>query len=465
MELQDYLKVFRQRWLSIVSLAVAGLALAAVYTFLQTPQYEARTQLFVSVGGSDSATDAVQGSNFAAARISSYVTLATSPSVMDAVKNELELDKTVEQLAGTITASSPPETVLINISATNPNPETAAAISVTAANKLVEAVERVENVGLVQLSVFEEAAVPADPVSPRTSINLVLGMLLGLLIGIGLAVLREMLDTRLKSEEDIKRITDAGVLGTFASESSLDRHPLVTQQEPYSPRAESFRQLRTHLHFTNIEGGSQSVVFTSSIPGEGKSITAINLAIMLAESGTRVLLVDADLRRPRIATYLGLENVVGLSTVLSHQVAFEDAVQAWGPGEALDVITAGKSAPNPSELLGSPTMEKLVKEMEELYEVVIIDAPPLLPVTDPAVLGSIASGVILVVSADGMVNRDELSRSIENLDAVNARLLGLVLNRLPVSRGNYSYYDYKPDGPVTSRRSKGKRELTGMRHL
>ncbi|WP_051298332.1 polysaccharide biosynthesis tyrosine autokinase [Arthrobacter castelli] len=465
MELQDYLKVFRQRWLSIVIFAIAGLAIAAVYTFLQTPQYEARTQLFVSVGGSESPTDAVQGSTFADSRISSYVTLATSPSVLEAVKNELDLEKSVDQLAGSVTASSPSETVLINVTATDPDPELAADISVTTAQKLVQAVERVEDVGLVQLSVFEKAAVPTEPVTPRTTINLALGGVLGLLIGMGVAVLREILDTRLRSEEDIKRVTDAGVLGTFAAESDMDRHPLVTQQEPYSPRAESFRQLRTHLHFTNIEGGSQSVVFTSSVPGEGKSISAINLSIMLAESGTRVLLVDADLRRPRVAKYLGLENVVGLSTVLSHQVSFEDAVQSWGPGGALNVMTAGQLAPNPSELLGSPVMEKLVQQMEEQYEVVIIDAPPLLPVTDPAVLGSIASGIILVVSADGMVNRDELARSIENIDAVNARLLGLVLNRLPITRGNYSYYDYKPDAPSKPRRGKGKRELSGMRHL
>ncbi|GAB3259723.1 tyrosine-protein kinase domain-containing protein [Arthrobacter pigmenti] len=465
MELQDYLRVFRQRWLSIVVFAVGGLLVAGAYTFLQTPQYEARTQLFVSVGGSNSAADAVQGSSFADARLSSYVTLATSPTVLEAVINELGLDKSVTELAGSVTASSPPETVLINITASNPDPQLAADISVTAANKLVKAVENVEDVDLVQLSVFEEAAVPDEPVSPRVPLNLALGILFGALIGIGTAILREVLDTRVRSEDDVRRITDAGILGSFALESDLNKAPLVTQRDPYSPRAESFRQLRTHLHFTNIEGGPQSVVFTSSIPGEGKSTSAINLAIMLAESGSRVLLVDADLRRPRVASYLGLENVVGLTSVLSHQVDLDDAIQSWGPGAALDVLTAGKFAPNPSELLGSPNMEKLVKAMEQRYEVVIIDAPPLLPVTDPAVLGSITSGIILVVSADGMVNRDELSRSMENIEAVNARLLGLVLNRLPVTRGNYSYYDYKPEASPTSRRSKGKRDLSGMRHL
>jgi capsular exopolysaccharide synthesis family protein len=185
---------------------------------------------------------------------------------------------------------------------------------------------------------------------------------------------------------------------------------------------------------------------------------------MLAESGVKVLLVDADLRRPRVAKFLGLEGSVGLTSVLAQSVDFEDAIQSWGPGGALDVLTAGRFAPNPSELLGSPRMEKLLSHMESQYEVVIIDAPPLLPVTDPAVLGSIASGVLLVCAADGRTHRGELDLAVKNIKAVNATLLGIVINRLPIVRGAHSYYDYKPEVPQSNRRANKRRNLMGVRH-
>jgi capsular exopolysaccharide synthesis family protein len=171
----------------------------------------------------------------------------------------------------------------------------------------------------------------------------------------------------------------------------------------------------------------------------------MNLAVMLAESGTRVLLVDADMRRPRVAKYLGLEGSVGLSGVLSHTVAVEDAIQTWGHDGALHVLTSGRPAPNPSELLGSPSMEKLIARLENDYEVVVIDAPPLLPVTDPAILGAKASGVVLVVSADGRTTRGHVSQAVANLEAVSARLLGVVVNKVERGVRSHAYYDYRPE--------------------
>jgi succinoglycan biosynthesis transport protein ExoP len=445
MELKDYLRVIRQRWISIVAAALIGLALAAGYTFLQTPQYQAKSQLFVSVKAGASAADVSQGNAFAEKRVTSYVSLAASPRVLEAVAQELNLSGGARALAGRVVATTPAQTVLIDITATDPNPQQAAKIANSSAKQLISAVNEVEDVSIVHLSVFEQATPAIAPSSPRVPMNLALGGVLGLLVGIGYALLREVLDTRIRSQADVERTVQAGILGTFSHDPSVEKEPLVTQGDQFSHRAESFRQLRTHLHFTNISGGAQSVVVSSSIPGEGKTSTAVNLAIMLAESGTRVLLVDADLRRPRVAKYLGVEGSVGLSGVLSHSVELEDAIQPWGRGGALHVLTSGRSAPNPSELLGSPTMEKLMTRLETDYEVVVIDAPPLLPVTDPSVLGSMASGVVLVVSADGRTNRAELTQAVANLEAVDARLLGLVVNRLEKSASSHSYYDYRPE--------------------
>ncbi len=457
MELKDYLRVMRQRWISIVAAALIGLALGAGYTFLQTPQYEAKSQLFVSVKAGASATDLSQGNAFAEKRVTSYLSLATSPRVLQAVAGELNLSGGAQALSGRVVATTPAQTVLIDIRATDPNGQQAARIANSAAKQLITAVNEVEDVSIVRLSVFEQATPPGSPSSPRVPLNLALGGLFGLLVGAGSALLRDVVDTRIRNQTDVERTVEAGILGTFANDPGVDKEPLVTQRDRFSHRAESFRQLRTHLHFTNISGGAQTVVVSSAIPGEGKTSTAINLAIMLAEGGTRVLLVDADLRRPRVARYLGIEGSVGLTGVLSHAVAPEDAIQEWGRGGGLHVLASGRQAPNPSELLGSPTMEKLIARFQTDYEVVVIDAPPLLPVTDPAVLGAMASGVVLVVSADGRTKRADVTQAVANLQSVNARLLGVVINRVEKVAKGYSYYDYRPEFEESGKRGRNKK--------
>lgn len=453
MELKDYLRVVRRRWVSIVATTLMGLAVAASLTLMQTPQFQAKSQLFVSVKGTGSAADVTQGNAFAEKRVTSYVSLATSPRVLQAAAQELNLSGE-KALAGKVTAASPAQTVLIDITAVDPNPEAAANIANSVATELISAVNQVEDVNIVHLSVFERAMPASAPSSPKVPTSLALGLLLGLLVGAAYAFIRELLDNKVRGIDDVERTVGAGILGTFATDPNVEREPLVTQGDQYSHRAESFRQLRTHLHFTNLDGGSQTVVVSSAISGEGKTSTAVNLAIMLAESGTRVLLVDADLRRPRVARTLGIEGSVGLSGVLSHTVAVEDAIQTWGRGDTLHVLASGRSAPNPSELLGSTTMEKLIARFEADYEVVIIDAPPLLPVTDPALLGSICSGVVLVVSADGRTNRGDVIQAVANLESVKARLLGVVVNRLGKSATSSSYYDYRPELLEPTKRGK-----------
>lgn len=462
MELKDYVRVVRQRWISIVTATLLGLALASGYTFLQTPQYQAKSQLFVTVKGGATAADVSQGNAFAEKRVTSYVNLATSPRVLQAASEELKING-AKALADKVVATSPAQTVLIDITASDPNAELAADIANSVATQLITAVNQVEDVNIVHLSIFERATPAIAPSSPKAPVNLALGILLGLLVGTCYAFLREMLDTRVRSLADVEQTVEAGILGTFSVDASVEDQPLVTQGDQFSLRAESFRQLRTHLHFTNLDGGPQTVVVSSSVSGEGKTSTAVNLAIMLAESGTRVLLVDADLRRPRVARTLGIEGSIGLSGVLSHTVELEDAIQPWGRGGALHVLASGRSAPNPSELLGSPTMEKLIARFEAEYEVVIIDAPPLLPVTDPAVLGSMSSGVVLVVSADGRTNRNDLAQAVANLESVNARLLGVVINRLEKSANGHGYYDYRPEFVESGKRGKAKSKQNALR--
>jgi polysaccharide biosynthesis transport protein len=223
---------------------------------------------------------------------------------------------------------------------------------------------------------------------------------------------------------------------------------LIVQADPHSPRAEAFRTLRTNLQFVDAANHPRSIVFTSSLPGEGKTTTAANLAITMAAGGSRVCVVEGDLRRPRLLEYMGLDGSVGLTNVLIGQTDVTDALQQFSDG-GLYVLGAGPIPPNPSELLGSTAMEKTLRELESRFDVVIIDTPPLLPVTDAAVLSTIVGGTVLVVGA-GRVDRQNLTRSLQSLDAVKGRVLGLVVNMVPTKGADaYSYYreGYAPESP------------------
>lgn len=428
---------------------------------MSKPQYAASAQLFVTTQGNDSVGDLNQGNAFAQGRVSSYVSLATSNRVLGDVGEQLDL--TVDQLRGSVTAENPVNTVLINVRATSGNAQSAARIANAAADHLVELVNSVENSGAddgavapVTLTKVQDAGVPTYPFAPSTTRNLLLGVVLSLIAGVSAALLIERFDTRLRGRAAIEEVSDASILGTFAPETGTGSELLLRDLETYSGRAEAYRQLRTHLQFVGVDGGVRSVLMTSSVPGEGKSTTAANLAIVLAENGVRVLLVDADLRRPRIDSLLGLERSVGLTTVLTGRIALEDAIQEVSFGQPLSVLTAGALPPNPSEMLASARMEQLVADMTDQFDVVIIDSPPLVGVSDPSSLATMVSGVLLVASADGRLHRDQFTQALENLKFVHARLFGLVLNRVDLGKRK-GYYGYEsrsePEAPPTARRA------------
>ena len=267
------------------------------------------------------------------------------------------------------------------------------------------------------------------------------GVLLGLAVGVGIAILRTVLDTRIRSEADVATVTDTPVLGAVGYDASTPNDPLVIVSHPLGARAEAIRRLRTNLQFVNASSRPRSIVVTSALPGEGKTTTASNLALAIADTGSRVVLVDADLRRPSIARVLGIEGAVGLTTVLIGNASIDDVVQEYG-STSLDVITSGEIPPNPSELLGSQRMTDLLGELTERYDVVILDTAPLLPVTDGVVVAKLADGALVVVGAT-VANRPHLAAAVAALETVEARVLGVVLNRVPhEKRDSYTYYDY-----------------------
>jgi capsular exopolysaccharide synthesis family protein len=469
MDLQDLVRLLRKNLWLLVATTLVGAGAAAAYSFTRVPLYEATSTVFVSTQTGDTAQELNQGSNFTQARVKSYATLATTPLVLGPVVSALQLPLTETDLDEQIEADTPPGTTLIAISVTDPDPARAAAVSNAVAGSLTTAVQQIETpsgqtVSPVKLSLVRPAEVPLVAVSPRLKLDLAVGLLIGLLIGLGTAVLRRLLDTRIHGERDVAAITDTPVISSIVFDARAAERPLIVHLDPRSPRAEAFRTLRTNLQFLDV-AGSHSFLVSSSVPAEGKSTTAVNLAIALADAGSRVILVDADLRRSKVSDYMGVEGGAGLTDVLIGRAEVDDVVQRWG-AEDLFVLPAGKIPPNPSELLGSAAMAELIKQFERDYDVVIFDAPPLLPVTDAAVLAKRVGGAIMVV-ATGRTSRHQLTAALGALEHVGAHVAGLVLSMVPVKGPDsygYAYgygygYSYGPEVPATKRSHRRRKEV------
>jgi len=451
-ELKDYIRVVRKRWQIIVAVTLVVLAGAALATSLSPKVYEAQTRLFVSTAGGSDSGALLSGSSFTQQRVKSYADVITTPNVLDPVIKTLNLNTTAAKLGEQVTATVPLDTVLIEVAVKGTNAREAADVADALGRQFTRTVANLESVSAgqsspVKVTVVSAPVVPTTAISPKPARNLALGVVLGLLLGLGLALLRDLLDTTIKGEKDCAQVTHATVIGGIGFDPDATKSPLIVQADMRSPRAEAFRTLRTNLKFVDAANHPRSIVFTSSVPGEGKTTTTANLAITMAAGGARICVVEADLRRPRLLEYMGMDGSLGLTNVLIGQADLADVVQQFA-SSSVYVVGAGSVPPNPSELLGSTSMLETLRELESRFDVVIIDTPPLLPVTDAAVLSTIAGGTVLVVGS-GRVDRDQLAKSLQSLEAVKGRVLGLVLNMIPTTSDAYSSYNetYVQDAP------------------
>jgi len=361
------------------------------------------------------------------------------------VIRRLDLPQTPEELARQITATSVVDSVLIDVEVTSPSPERAAQMANSVGNvftRLVDELERpttTDGVPPVAVRIVQPAVVPTAPSSTGLPVTLALGLLAGLAVGVGAALARNALDASVKSPERLREVAPAPILGTVAYDPQVPKRPLTLHEDPQSPRSEAFRQLRTNLQFVDVDHPRKVIVVTSSVPGEGKTTTVCNLAIAMAAAGSRILVIDGDLRRPKVADLLGVERSVGLTSILAGQVRVAQAIQPWAGGR-FDVLASGPLPPNPSELLASEHTEDLLEELRERYETVLIDSPPLLPVTDAAAVAPATDGVILVCRFK-QTSQGQVKAAVEALEAVSTPLLGTVFSMVP-SSGPRAYAQY-----------------------
>jgi receptor protein-tyrosine kinase len=358
--------------------------------------------------------------------------------------DKLGLNMSAEELRDNVKASAKPDSVLIDVAVRDVSPIRARDIANALSDEFVVMIRELETPENgtrpdARVVVEQRASIPESPVYPKTTLNLTAGLAVGVLLGLGLAALREMLDNTVKDRQTLEEITHVGLVGSIPTDKERRIQPAIPFEEN-SGIAEAFRKLRTNLQFLAVDNPPRVIVVTSSMPNEGKTTTAINIALALAEAEHNVAIVDGDMRRPMLDKHLDLVGSVGFSTVLSGAASLSSVLQKTRfPG--LTALTSGTIPPNPSELLGSLAAQKVLSELRADFDYVIVDSSPLLAVTDAAIMATNSDGA-LIIARFGQTKREQLTHSVRTLEDVGASILGAVFTMTPM-RGSASYsYNY-----------------------
>ncbi len=446
MTLSEFWRSIRDQWRIVAAVLVAAVALATVITALTPKSYQAQVQIFVASNGTSDPLSQYQAAAFAQSQVATYASIVEAPSVLDTVRSQLHLKESDNALKSKISSSAPSDRTLVNIFVTDGSPRRAARIANATSKAFVTAVEKYTtstrtNSPAVNLFVTDPATAPTSPIAPNTLLNIVLGIVIGLLIGVSTVILRDAIDRRIRSVESLAEVAGIPSMGEIVEDPQASQHPIAARAGRRNMRAENYRQLRANMQFANVDSHPRIIAVTSSIPAEGKTTVAINLASTLAEAGFKVCLVDADLRRPTIATALGLVGPVGLTSVLINRVELSEALQS--AGRNLSVLTSGPVPPNPSEVLGSSYVRELIRSLLDDFDYVVVDTAPLLAVSDGAEVAALADGALLI--ARYKVTTDvHIRRSVAILRQLDAVPLGVVLNRLATRElTHYGYYQYR----------------------
>jgi len=498
-ELREYYAIFRKWWWLLALCAVLGAGAAYVVSVQMTPTYEASTLLMI--GDTIDIVNPTTGEMQTSEKLAqTYAELIKTRPILDATVAALNLPDTPN-----VTVSLVRNTQLMRITVADSIPERAAATADELARQLIQQSpsdpqrqeqayrefvrgqlsdleqeiatlsqvivaekEKGDSETLAQLeqalnerranysallsyvkgsstnyiSVIEAARIPDIPTKPKVMQNTLLAAIVGLMLAGGAAFLIEYLDDSVKSQADVE-LLGLPTLGVIAQVTTNGTGPeTVTMAHPKSPFSEAYRMLRTNLRYSVAAGDKRRVYLVTSVgPAEGKTTTAANLAVVMAQGGQRTILVDADLRRPRIHKVFDCANEVGLTSLLVGEVESLDEALRSTEVDGLRVLPCGAVPPNPAELLGSARMAHLLDELSAHADIVILDSPPILAVTDAGILAGMVTGTILVAEA-GETRLEAFAQGAELIKKTGGNLLGIVLNRLHNKRGGYYYYHY-----------------------
>ena len=512
-ELRDYLRVVRRRKAPIILVTLFVVVVALAASYVQTPVYSATAQVLLQARSTEFLFDPSGGIRADPARaVQDEILVIKSEPVRAVVREQLGA-------APSVSAAPVDQTNAINVSAESTDPARAAAVAnayvgayiefrrkqvvddtlaageqiqskIADLQRQIDAATGPQRETLVQAqALFKQkrdelqvgsairtggaqlvtsASVPTDPVRPTPARNGVIAIIAGLLLGVGIAFLIDYLDDSIKNKEDLAEATSGlpviGLIPVVSDWRAEDAPLVVSLSAPKSPAAEAYRTLRTAVQFMGLEHPTRTLQLTSAGPQEGKSTTLANLAVALARAGQRVVVVCCDLRRPRIHEFYGLENSTGFTSVLLGKVSLTGALQEVPDQARVSLLASGPLPPNPSELLSSRRTVEVLALLQAEFDMVLIDSPPVLPVTDSLVLSGLVDATLMVAVAGG-TTRKEAARAVELLRQVDAPLIGTVLNGVR-SDGSYGYgYDYQyyqyeqsPKAPLGKRRSGARPE-------
>jgi capsular exopolysaccharide synthesis family protein len=433
----------RKFWLLILGLAVVGAGIGYAVSAATPPQFRSTASLYFALNEGTSGADLNQGSTYTQNQMLSFARLASSSRVLEPVAEELGIEGGARELSQALEVSIPQDTVILEVTVAAGDAQRAAQLANRVSEQLVEVVQEVVSrgeagVARISASLIDIAVPPAAQSSPVKARDAALAGLLGLLLGLLVALVLTVADTRVRNEEAVARVTDLPVLGSVTSTKRGVDAGLIAARDPHGPVAEDVRRVLSALAFAALQGASRRLLITSCSPGEGKSTFSTNLALTYADTGARTLVLDADLRRPRVHELFGVDGSVGLTTALVGEIEMEDAVVTWGE-RGPDVLVTGKLPPSPAAVITSPPFRIALDEAATAYDTVIIDSPPVLTVADPNLLAPLVDGVVLVVDAS-RTRRAQLAKAIQSLEASGGRILGIVLNRAKTRRGSDVYY-------------------------
>jgi succinoglycan biosynthesis transport protein ExoP len=443
------LQILTRNILVLVPLAIAGVFAGNFISASTTPMFRSSADLFISTPAS--AVDIgllATGSTFSQERVKSYTQIINAPATLQPVIDRLELNTTPEALALRITATAPPDTVVIRVLVVDQNPVRAAAIANEVALQFALTAESIElpqinSTSPVKVSMARPAVPEFGPISPKKNTNRLLGAFGFFVLGYLFFLVRYVIDLTIKNLDDLQGLP---LLAAIGFDPAADMTPLISDLGPYAARTEAFRSLRTNV-ISSLELVKGSVVaITSGLSEEGKTTTSINLAQSTSSQGLKTLLIEADLRRPRLEQYLpSLRSagvLLGLSDMLDSRS--ESALRKFLPkaiqqiSSELSILHAGAIPLNPTELLAGPNLGALLKIVKAKFDIVIIDCPPVLPVTDASVICQCVDGAIVVVHG-GKTKTAAFEATLSALNSVDAKILGVVINKIPNSRDSADY--------------------------
>lgn len=447
----------RKFWALIIGFTL--LAGVAGYLLSSTvePQFQSRASLYFALNQGTSGADLNQGSAYTQNQMLSFARLATSSRVLEPVIDDLGMSEEPRALARSIAIAIPQDTVILDVTATSSDPERAAVIANAVAAELASVVQQVAAEGVagsatITASLIDDAVPPTSQTVPNKPRDAVLAAAIGFLLGVLVAFVATIADTRVRNEAAVARVTNVPVLGVVARTKRSIAPGLIVAREPHSPVAEDTRRIQSALAFSSLDGDSRLLLITSASPGEGKSTFATNLALTHVDTGDRTLVIDADLRRPRVGELFGQDSSVGLTTALVGDVALSDAIVAWGE-RGLDVLSSGAVPPNPAAIVTSQAFRSMLTEVAQRYDAVIIDSPPVLTVADSNLLAPLVDGVVIVVDTS-KTRRAQLAQTVRSIESAGGRILGIVLNKSRASSHRNTYY---ADIPESNRRRSRQR--------